>query len=230
MAQVGGAISFELEAGPVWQSRNDVRIPNETGTRFSLVDLVGGGPYHAYRLYASYDLAGRHGLRLLVAPLAITGSGSFDGAVNFAGATFAPGVPTDAAYRFNSYRLTYRYRLHDGARWRWHIGFTAKIRDAKVELDQGGVSARDTDVGFVPLLHVAGDYRVAERWRIAADLDALGAPQGRAEDLALKVYWDVSERWNVAAGYRTVEGGADVDAVYTFAWLHYATLSTVYRF
>lgn len=34
--------TIQLEAGPVWQGRNDVQIPNnENGTRFSLVDLVG---------------------------------------------------------------------------------------------------------------------------------------------------------------------------------------------
>ncbi|UCH85110.1 MAG: hypothetical protein JSW50_05320, partial [Candidatus Latescibacterota bacterium] len=32
----GARFEFELEAGPVWQSRNDVQIPNtEMGTRFS---------------------------------------------------------------------------------------------------------------------------------------------------------------------------------------------------
>jgi hypothetical protein len=35
----------------------------------------------------------------------------------------------------------------------------------------------------------------------------------------------VGDRWTVAAGYRMVEGGADVAAVYTFAWLHSVVLS-----
>ena len=40
----------EIELGPVWQTRNDVQIPNtQDGTRFSLVDLVGKGPYPAGR-------------------------------------------------------------------------------------------------------------------------------------------------------------------------------------
>lgn len=42
--------------------------------------------------------------------------------------------------------------------------------------------------------------------------------------------YDSGRGWTVAAGYRTVEGGADVDAVYTFAWLRYAVVSAVYRF
>ena len=36
---------IELEAGPIWQTTNDVRIPNTAeGTRFSLVDLAEKGP------------------------------------------------------------------------------------------------------------------------------------------------------------------------------------------
>ncbi len=36
--------------------------------------------------------------------------------------------------------------------------------------------------------------------------------------------------WYAAAGYRTLEGGADNDDVYAFAWLHYAQVSVGRRF
>ena len=50
-AQDVSGLVIELEAGPVWQSRNDVQIPNtDAGTRFSLVDLAGKGPLPAARL------------------------------------------------------------------------------------------------------------------------------------------------------------------------------------
>ncbi len=220
---------IELEAGAVWASRNDVQIPNESGTRFSLTDLAGSGPDLAYRVAATWNVGRRHALRLLVAPLTITGAAALDAPVLFANQSFAPGVGTEADYRFNSYRLTYRYRLYDGATWSWAAGFTAKVRDAKVELRQPGVAARDVDLGFVPLLHLAASARIGDRWSVGGELDALAAPQGRAEDLALKLSYAPSPRWSVAAGYRTLEGGADVDAVYTFAWLHYAVVSFTYR-
>jgi hypothetical protein len=41
------------------------------------------------------------------------------------------------------------------------VGFTAKVRDAEISLTQETTSARKDDVGFVPLLHVAGEWR----WR-----------------------------------------------------------------
>lgn len=222
---------LELEAGPVWQTSNDVQIPNdETGTRFSLEELVGSGPWPAGRLYATWNINQRHGLRLLLAPLSYTETGTLDSPVDFAGASYQPGVPTEATYRFNSWRLTWRYRLKDGERWQVFIGATAKIRDAEIRLRQGEIESFDDDLGFVPLLHLAAEYRLADRWRLIGDLDALAGGPGRAIDLALKLGYDVSDRWSVTAGYRTVEGGADTDDVYSFAWFNAAVVSAVVRF
>lgn len=230
-AQSDFTFAVELEAGPVWQSRNDVQIPNdEDGTRFSLVDLAGNGPWASGRLYFTWDINKRHGLRALLAPLSYSETGVLDEPVDFVSESFESGVPTDATYQFNSWRLSYRYKFYQGSRWTWWVGFTAKIRDAKIELRQGETSARDTDVGFVPLLHLAAHWRFANRWHLLLDLDALAGGPGRAEDLAVKLGYDVSERWSVRAGYRTVEGGADTDEVYNFAWFHAAVVSGVYRF
>jgi hypothetical protein len=37
--------SFEFEGGPVWQTRNQVRISGDAGTEFSFQNLTGSGPY-----------------------------------------------------------------------------------------------------------------------------------------------------------------------------------------
>jgi hypothetical protein len=222
---------IELEGGPVWQSENDVQIPNDDdGTRFSLPDVIGNGPWGAYRLCVTWNISSRHSIRALAAPLSITDTGELPSTIDFAGGIFGPDVPTEATYKFNSWRLSYRYRFHNGSRWAWWIGFTAKVRDAKIELEQDGNSAKKTDVGFVPLLHVEGLYRFSERWRVVFDLDGIAGGPGRAEDASLKVYADINHRWSVSAGYRTVEGGADVDEVYNFAWLNYAVVSGCFNF
>lgn len=217
---------LEVEGGGVWQSRNDVQIPNDAaGTRFSLVDAIGNGPWRAVRLYATWNINEKHGLRVLLAPLRVTGTEISDAPVEFAGRSFAAGLPTDAAYQFNSWRVTYRYRFHDGEDWRWWVGFTAKVRDANIRLAQGAVVGEKTDLGFVPLLHIAGTRRIAAHWTAELDVDALAGGPGRAEDAALTLRYHIDDRWSVAGGYRTIEGGADVDEVYTFAWLHYAVIS-----
>jgi len=223
--------SVRIEGGPAWQSLNDVQIPNDaSGTRFSLYDLAGSGPWPAGRVYLTWRTGERHALRVLVAPFSITETGVPDRTIDFAGATYASGVPVEATYKFNSYRLSYRYRFHEGERWTWWTGFTAKVRDAKVELRQGTTTSRKTDLGFVPLLHLAGDWRFAPGWRLGLDADALAGGPGRAEDVALTLGRDLGDAWTLTAGYRMVEGGADVDEVYAFAWLHYAVVGIERRF
>ena len=225
-----GRFVFELETGPVWQTVNDVKIPNtDAATRYSLVDLVGNGPQPSVRLYTTWNINERHGLRLLLAPLQYTESGTFPSPVSFAGATFAANTPTDATYKFNSWRITYNYRLRERERWGFGIGFTAKIRDAKIELAQGALSSGKTDLGFVPLLHLEGRYSFTDRWSAHFDLDALAGGPGRAEDVSVKLAYALTRHLSLTLGYRTLEGGADVDEVYNFAWLHYAVVSLRYR-
>lgn len=222
---------IDLEAGPVWQSRNNVQIPNTTeGTRFSLVDLVGNGPWPAVRLYLTWNINSRHSLRALLAPLAYTETASLTRQVDFASEVYSPGTLVDATYKFNSWRLGYRFRFLDREQLKLSVGFTAKIRDAKIELAQGNTSSKKTDVGFVPLIYLGGDWQFARKWHLLLDFDGLAGGPGRAFDIALKPYFAISDHWGVSAGYRTLEGGADVESVYNFAWLHYAVLSWTYRF
>lgn len=222
---------LELEGGPVWQSRNEVQIPNdERGTRFSLDEVVGQGPWPAARFYVTWNINRRHGLRVLLAPLSVTETGSLPGPTGFAGETFQPDEPVDATYKFNSWRLNYRYRFVDRRSLSIWVGFTAKIRDAKVELRQSGNSARDTDLGFVPLLYLAAQRELDPSWHLLFDFNGLAGGPGRAFDAALKLGYEVNDRWALRLGYRTLEGGADVESVYNFAWLHYALISAAYRF
>lgn len=224
-AQEFERFALEIEGGPVWQTRNDVRIPNETGTEFSLVDLIGKGPYGAFRVEADFNINERHGFRVVLAPLKIEDTASLEGTVFFAGETFDPDVPTDATYDFSSYRFTYRYRFYQGDRWSWKIGGTLFVRDARIALRQEGKFAEDTDVGIVPLVHFSGIGRLSDRWRFMFDFEGLGSTQGRAFDIAAKLGYRFSDRWELAFGYRTIEGGADVEQVYNFAWLHFAVAS-----
>lgn len=219
-------LRVELEFGAAWQSRNDVQIPNETpATRFSLVDLVGNGPTGAARLTARWNLSEKHQLGLLLAPLELRERGTPASDVTFAGEAFTGGREVEATYRFNSWRVGYRYLWHTGERSRAWIGFTGKVRDAEIRIDQDGKSARDTDVGFVPLLHLAGEWRWNQVWSGNLEVEALGGGPGRAIDGSAKLRWGPRDGAGVSLGYRTIEGGADVEAVYNFAWLHYAVLS-----
>jgi hypothetical protein len=231
-AQLTGAprATIEVEGGPWWISRNDVRIPPATGTQFSMLDLTGSGPTAYVRVAATFRLAARHQVRLVAAPVQTTDTGTFSTPVTFVDQTFAPGVPTEGTYKFNTYRLGYRYTLHDSRNWHVEIGAALLTRDAKIEVSQGNATARDTDLGFVPLASFSFTRRLADRAALVFDVEGLGSKQGRAIDALLKLDFALSDRWTLGAGYRTIEGGADVDTVYNFAWLHFGVASLRYRF
>ena len=92
MAQTPRLI-VELEGGPVWQSYNDVEVPNDgTATRFALDELAGNGPWPAGRLYLTWNLGERHGLRALVAPFSLTETGTPTEPIRFAGARSLGGL------------------------------------------------------------------------------------------------------------------------------------------
>jgi len=221
---------FDFENGAAISGYNDVRIPGDTGTLFSLTDDLASDTTYFWRLRADLRLGRKHVLSALAAPLKIHVSGTFDQPVAFAGATFAPGVPTTGLYVFNSYRVTYRYEPVRRENWMFGVGATLKVRDAETRLEAGGTSAAKTNVGVVPLVNFKLERRLGERAAFLLEGDALAAPQGRAEDIFAGILVHAGTRWSIKAGYRFLEGGADNDEVYTFALVHYVAAGVVVRF
>jgi len=225
-----GEFDFQLESGGVWFSRNDVRIPGDDGTTFDMLDLTGTGADPFFRFYVTYAFNARHALRLTLAPLTVDGTGRLNEDVAFKDDVFPADVPTKGTYRFNTYRLTYRWTFYDRERWCLGVGGAALVRDAEISLEQGTRKQSRDDLGVVPLLHLYGEYRFNDHASVILDVEGSWSPMGRAVDAVLKAQYAFDSGWYVAAGYRTLEGGADNDDVYTFSWLHYASVVTGYRF
>jgi hypothetical protein len=220
----------DVEGGVAVLGRNDVRIPNEGGTDFSFVEDLDADPTVALRLRLGWDITPRHHVSVLFAPLSFSAAGSFDRPVTFEGVTFPADTPVGGTYKFNSYRLTYRYTPVRSSRLRFGFGLSLKIRDARVALASEADSSESTDVGLVPLLNLDFAWRFAGRASLLFNADGAWAPQGRAEDVLLAVEYATSDAVALRLGYRLLEGGADVDQVYNFALVHYATFGVTLRF
>ncbi|WP_373513160.1 hypothetical protein [Persicitalea sp.] len=151
--------------------------------------------------------------------------------MNFNGLAYAPSEDITAMYQFNSYRLTYRYAIVRSRRFRLGVGLTAKIRDADVRLISDTQDTHFSNLGFVTLLNIFSIYRLSDRWRMMLEADALaGAGPGRAEDVFLGLGYEFGPKFGLRAGYRVVEGGADVDSVYNFTWINYGSIGATFRF
>lgn len=224
--------TLEAETGGLWFSRNDVRIPNEGGTRFDKIDLIGKDPEIYFRFRVSMQFLERHTVRILFAPITKSGTGSIDtdGAITFADSEFSPDQPIKGTYRFNTYRLTYRYTFYDRGPWELGAGLAGLIRDAKVQLEQNELTDRDTDLGFVPLVHLYASRTLFHRLSLQLDAETLAGPQGRATDAALTLNYQMPEKITLYFGYRILEGGADVDQVYNFAWINFLPFGVTWSF
>lgn len=224
-------VELAAELGATFQQRNEVQIPNDSeGTRFSLKDVTGSGPWASARLNINWNINERHGVRVVLAPLSFSETGTLDKPVDFAGESFDADSPVKASYRFNSWRAGYRYNFYDRNDWELWVGGTLKVRDAEIKLEQGQVRSSDDNVGVVPLLYLAARYDFNNRWQFLADFDGLAGGPGRAFDVSARLAYTPSERWRVSLGYRGLEGGADTDDVYNFAWFNTAFLGLDYRF
>ena len=218
--------TFNSELQRVWMPKNFVAIPSNAG-KFDFRSLTGTGSSAAFRGEILYRPGGRATeWRLMLAPLELSGTGRFTSPVSFQGANFASGIDTLGKYKFNSYRLTYRRAVSEN----WMIGATLKVRDARILLKQGGLQRSKSDLGVVPLLNIYGRQPLGSGFTLITDFDGSWAPQGRAFDLSLQLGYDISKDWQIRAGARVLEGGADVPAVYNFTQLNYLTLGTSVRF
>lgn len=223
----------DLESGLVLGTPyNKISIPNAGGTEFDLGNTnFQIQPIAFARARIGVTFNDRHTITALYAPLTATYEGQFGQTVNFNGLAYAPNEAITAKYQFNSYRLTYRYALVRSRRFRLGVGFTAKIRDADVRIISDKQDTHFSNVGFVPLLNIFSVYRLSERWRIMLEADALaGIGPGRAEDVFLGLGYDFGPRFGLRAGYRVVEGGADVESVYNFTWINYASIGARLNF
>lgn len=223
---------LDFETGLISSGYNNVRVPNATGTLFSLSEDLDIQSKMFFRFRAGVELGKRHAVSLFAAPLTLNAEGKVDQEIFFFEEIFPSGVPLDAVYTFNSYRATYRYDIVRSSKWKVGIGFTAKIRDALIKVESPEKSSTKTNVGFVPLFHFRVEYFITPKIRALLEGDALASPggQGRAEDILLGLLVRAGKGWDIKAGYRMIEGGADVDEVFNFAWLNFYSIGTIFRF
>jgi len=222
--------AIDAENGFLSTTYNDVRIDGETGTKFSLCDDLEDDPVYFYRVRLNYTLGQKHFFSLLYAPLMIESSGSLDRDIYFMQTSYPAGTDLEAEYKFNSYRLTYRYEWVRKEHFEFGIGFTAKIRDAEIKIASDHITRSKKNVGFVPIVNFRVLYKYNELFGFMVEGDALAAPQGRAEDVLAALTWKPVESLMLKAGYRILEGGADNDEVYTFSLINYAVLGFTYSF
>jgi hypothetical protein len=221
---------IDIESGQASMGYNDVQIPGDTGTRFSLTKDLSSSSEAFVRGRLTLSFSERHQLSVLIAPLRIKSSGVISKDISFENTLFNSGSDIRARYRFDSYRLTYRYLLIENPSLDFRFGLTGKIRDASISLSDSANKQEKSNIGFVPLINFYLRWYLNERYSVLFEGDALAASQGRAEDVFIGLRGNLGERIALKAGYRMLEGGADVESVYNFALVNYFSAGAIILF
>ena len=221
-------LRVDLEGGYVYQTRNTCAIP-ANGDKFSYRDLMGRGPFKYARLTAIVNDDQNSGYRILVAPLTLRGTGQLKNTTVFHGVTFDPGVYTAGAYTFNSYRFTWwkKWRPIEGFAVRG--GWTLKIRDANVSLQQGAKSASFYNLGPVPLYYLFAERQLSKDLGMEFEFDGLVAPQGGAIDVGLQLNYRLNPATHIKAKLRYLDGGTGQGSAYSFATFNYIAVGIEWR-
>jgi hypothetical protein len=224
-------LQLDLETGAAISGYNDVRIPNNSEyTKLSFTDDLKSDTVPFFRANLHYRLHERHRLSLLYAPLTIKPTGTVNRDVVYQDEIFPAGEEIEAIYRFDSYRLQYRYYFRNQNRIFKAIGLTVKLRHAEIKIESEQRSATKKDTGFVPIINFLLSHNLSPDFELVLDGEALFSPYGRAADVLFSLNYLLNDRFTLYGGYRILEGGSDNDEVYTFALINYMSLGLKTKF
>lgn len=210
--------------------RGDPTESDAAGPLYRLVDTVPLSisrwtqPMSGLRLETAAGLSAtglsrRHEVRLSAAPLTPSLT------------TYDP-VPTSLAspggygLGLDLSRATYRYTFVERPTWALKVGVSTNVRD----FTEGFRMTERMRFGALPLMHVAGETRLAQRWRLAFDADGLMTARGRAFDIGLRVNYAMTHNFSLYGGWRATESGGDAEDYYGSGFANTANVGVRLRF
>lgn len=220
---------INIESGVLFTGFNNIRNGNN-GTLFSLKNDFSTPASSFFRLRVGFLLNDKHHFSILYAPLKILVNGIIERDILFDGKNFIANRPLEAVYKFNSYRFTYNRRIISNNKFKFGLGFSAKIRDAGTSLKNKELLSENFSIGFVPLINVLANWDISQKMGVEFLGEGIVASKGRAIDLSLSGKYNFTKNLQGNFGYRLLEGGADGTNRYNFIQLHFAFASLNFSF
>jgi hypothetical protein len=108
---------------------------------------------------------------------------------------------TDSGWTLDPLRATYRYTFLERRDWAWKVGVTTRLGDPDPTRAAAAYADR-ARFGGLPLVHLAGQGRLAKNWLLTVDADGLMTARGRALDLGVRVNYALTQSVYLFGGYR----------------------------
>jgi hypothetical protein len=202
----------DVEVGAVVDNPyNFAQVPRAESSRVNFPrDLEPAVPAPFYRVRLGYTFANRHTVSVLAAPVSARYEGVINRPINFGLTPFAAGEELDGYFQFNTYRLSYQYRLFKGDDFKLDVGAVALLRDAAIRLqsDQTNSFGEDTNIGILPLLRTQLWWYPFKVVGLTIEADGSYSNNGSALDAFSGLDFKLGEQANLRAGYRFLTGSA----------------------
>lgn len=234
--------AFQLMAQSEWKlrimpqvsfgGRNTVQRPNdEGGTRVYLNNEF--SRKSSARFSPRFELEYNYRRHHILATAALVND-KFEGIapknIMYDGQLFAMGDHVDTKYKFNTYRIGYRYRLVDQPSFAFELGATILFRDAYISMEDNTKEAKFSNFGVAPLLSYYLEWKATEQFSLLSYGDAFAIKVGRAEDIFAGAKYQFTPLISGTLGYRLLEGGSDSDKVYTMSAFHFISVGIGFDF
>lgn len=213
-------------------TKNTVQRPNDnSSTRFSLSKDLKRKNSAAFspRIEVEYYIKKHH-----IIATAMWLQNKFEGKAPFDilydGGLFRSDTPVEALYRFDTYRLGYRFRLVETPQLILDLGATLLLRDAVIWLEDSEKKSSFYNVGVAPLLSYNLEWLATDKLSIWSYGDAFAIKAGRAEDIFAGFKYRFTPLMSANLGYRFLEGGSDGDRVYTMSAFHFISMGLTLSF
>jgi hypothetical protein len=235
-------LSLDIETGTFLVNRNDAssswknsfgELNGTEGTLFSYAKDFNNPLKPLIRIRTNYAFGtnNKHIISFLAAPLEYTTSGTLNNPITFNSVVFDAQKETQGFYKFNGYRLTYRYQWLQSEKITLGLGLTLNYRDAAFSLKQENLYERNYNRGFVPLINTYTRIQLKEKLSILIDGDVFYIDKtGGAIDYLTGFQFNVGKQLHIKTGYRFFSGvGSEVGNVYNKLFVSSYVLGAIYQ-
>jgi hypothetical protein len=134
---------------------------------------------------------------------------------------------TDVGWTFDPLRATYRYTFFERRDWAWKVGVTTRLGD--FDARSPAVGTDRSRYSSLPLVHFAGQGRLAKNWLFTVDADGLLTARGRTLDIGVRVNYALSRSFYLFGGYRLSDHNLEGDET-SLGLTNSANVGVRYRF
>jgi hypothetical protein len=215
---------YDIETGLMMTGKNDVRVPGNSGTNFSLTEDFDAKAALHFRFKLVQPLAEKHRLIFTYAPLKVTSTGTTKDDIHFGGSHFIPNLNLTGEYRLDSYRQSYMLDLVKLAKTSVSVGASVEIRDEAVKLSGSDYYGKRADTNVVFLANAGWKSQLSSKTSLLIEGDFLIDKDNSCNDIYLGMYNKFLKDSGFKYGYRIIQRKTYTESIHNNAVFHFLTV------